>query len=271
MSQKPTRYFSMSVTEKEADIFIFGDIVVPIWKEIDALYGINSETSGFSLVKDLQALDPNVTQINIHINSYGGHVSEGLAIHNILRQHQAKVVTIGEGFVASAASVVFMAGDERIMRQGSLLFIHKAQNSAQGDPDDLHKAADDLATINQATVSTYMRNVNITEDELHALMKKQTWILPSDALSMGFATSIDSEADAHGKATASARQSVMHLVTAGAVPAAPTTIDADDLATRLAAALQKIVTDTQENPAPPAPVNTPINFLQAIMAGKEPK
>lgn len=273
MSQKPTRYFSMSVAGTEADIFIFGDIVIPMWQEFDKLWGINSETSGLSLAKDLQALDPNVTQINVHINSYGGHVSEGLAIHNMLRQHPAKVLTIAEGFAASAASVVFEAGDERVMRPGSLLFIHKARNGAEGDPEDLHKAADDLATINQATISAYMRNVNISEDELNALMSKQTWILPADALAMGFATAIDSETNASGKATASARQSVMQLITAGMVPAAQAValsiIDAEAIAGQIIKALRMEVQPNNHEPSPPAAQDKPlIKMLTALMGRK---
>ena len=61
-----------------------------------------------------------------HLDVYKRQVAEGLAIYNVLRRHKAKVKTYCEGFACSAASVVFMAGDERIMSNASLLMIHNA-------------------------------------------------------------------------------------------------------------------------------------------------
>ena len=123
----------------EADIYIFGDIVDPLTKE---LWGLDSDTSGLSLANDVKDLDAEV--INVHINSYGGAVSEGLAIHNTLKNHKAKVRTYCDGFACSAASVVFMAGDERYMNDASLLMIHNAWMYTAGNPAQLRKDADDL-------------------------------------------------------------------------------------------------------------------------------
>ena len=118
------RYYSMSVHEakelKIADVYIFGDIVVPEQEYFE------SDTSGYSLASDICGFD--VDAINVHINSYGGHASEGIAIYNVLRGHKAKVTTICEGFACSAASVVFMAGSVRIMQPASLLMVHHAWN-----------------------------------------------------------------------------------------------------------------------------------------------
>ena len=186
MPQKPAKYFSMSVTGVEADIFIFGDIVDPVWQELDSAWGITSETSGYSLAKDLQRLDPAVTQINVHINSYGGNVSEGLAIHNLLVAHKAKVRTVVDGFACSAASVVFMAGEERVMNSASLLMVHNPwQSWLSGNAADLRKAAADLEVIGQAAVNAYMTRVSIDEAKIKELLDAETWILPKDAMDMG--------------------------------------------------------------------------------------
>ena len=132
------KYFTLVVNGDEADIYIFGDIVEPTIQE---LFGISADVSGFSLVQEIKKLE--VKTINVHINSYGGHVSEGFAIHNELRNHKAHIRTICEGFGCSAASVVFMAGDERIMKELSALFIHEVQCGAYGNADDMRKVADD--------------------------------------------------------------------------------------------------------------------------------
>lgn len=176
------KYYSLAVEEKEANIYIYGDIVSWEWFE--------SDVSSYTLAKEIEALSKDIETINVFINSYGGEVAEGLAIYNALRRHKAKVKTYCDGFACSAASVVFMAGDERIMSNASLLMIHNAWLLTIGDQNQLRKDADDLETINQATINAYMNHVNITEEELKSMMDAETWISANDALEMGFATSI---------------------------------------------------------------------------------
>lgn len=176
------KYYSMVVEGNEANIYIYGDIVSLEWYENDV--------SSYTLVKEIESLPEDVGTINVFINSYGGEVAEGLAIYNALRRRQTKVKTYCDGFACSAASVVFMAGDERIMSNASLLMIHNAWLFTAGDPNQLRKDADDLETINQATINAYMNHINITEEELKAMMDAETWLSPNDALEMGFATAI---------------------------------------------------------------------------------
>lgn len=178
------KYYSLVVNKdnKEASIYIYGDIVSWEWFE--------SDVSSYTLAKEIEALPEGIETINVFINSYGGEVAEGLAIYNQLRRHKARVKTYCDGFACSAASVVFMAGDERIMSNASLLMIHNAWLLTAGDSNQLRKDADDLETINAASMQAYMNHVNITEEELKKMMDEETWISATDALEMGFATSV---------------------------------------------------------------------------------
>lgn len=174
------KYYSMVTENGEANINIYGDITSWEWLE--------SDVSSYTLSKELDGLD--VDTINVYINSYGGEVAEGLAIYNSLKRHKAKIKTYCDGFAASIASVIFMAGDERIMSNASLLFIHNAWTYTGGNANELRKTADDLETMTQASINAYMNHVNITEEELKEMLDAETWITPQDALTMGFATSI---------------------------------------------------------------------------------
>ena len=174
------KYYSLVTENREASINIYGDITSWPWME--------SDVSSYTLSKELDGLDVDI--INVYINSYGGEVAEGLAIYNALKRNKAKIKTFCDGFAASIASVIFMAGDERIMSNASLLFIHNAWTSTYGNANELRKQADDLETMTQASVNTYMSCINITEDDLKAMLDAETWIAPQDALTMGFATSI---------------------------------------------------------------------------------
>ena len=202
--KEPKKYYQLTQSDNSADLYIFGDICAWAWPE----YG---EASGVTIVNQLKALD--VDTINVHINSYGGDVAEGLAIYNVLREHKAVIVTICDGFACSAASVVFMAGDRRVMQPASLLMIHNAWTIAMGNAAELRKTADDIETITQASVEAYKRRASISEDEIKALMDAETWILPTQAVEWGFATEID-EDDEDGNAKQSAFGLIVQKLTA---------------------------------------------------------
>lgn len=174
------KYYSLVVENREASITIYGDITSWEW--------FDSDVSSYTLSKEIEGLDVDI--INIYINSYGGEVAEGLAIYNNLKRHKAKIKTYDDGFACSSASIIFMAGDERIMSNSSLLFIHNAWTYASGNANQLRKEADDLDVITQASINAYLNHVNVTEDELKEMLDIETWLTPAQALEMGFATSV---------------------------------------------------------------------------------
>lgn len=177
------KYYSFEKEGQTATINIYGDITSWAWEEL-------GEVSAYNLSKQLDELT-DVSQINVYINSYGGEVAEGLAIYNALRRHKAKVTTYCDGFACSIASVIFMAGDERVMSESSLLMIHNAWTYAGGNAEQLRKQADDLDKITQASVEAYKAHSSLSEEEIKSLMDGETWILPEEALTYGFATTID--------------------------------------------------------------------------------
>lgn len=182
---------------------IYGDIVTESWRWDD------SETSSYSLSRQLAELD--VDSITVGINSYGGDISEGLAIYNALKRHRAKVTTRCDGFACSIASVVFMAGDERVMADPSMLMIHNGWTSAVGNAKELRKAADDIEKMTEASVQIYLQSVGIEEDELRRLMDEETWIAADEAVKMGFATAIE-ESRESDKPSQSVREKVMQML-----------------------------------------------------------
>ena len=120
-----SKFYAIQQVERTADLYIFGDITRWRWSEED--------TSAWSIQEEIKDLDVDV--IHVHIDSYGGEVSEGWGIYNVLREHKAKIVTHADGFVASAAIYPFMAGDVRIASSVSAFFFHQVLVNAYGNAD----------------------------------------------------------------------------------------------------------------------------------------
>lgn len=211
------KYYSLAVdnNDRTADLYIFGDIEDAFSTGIDEAWGIDiGAVSGLSIVKELQELD--VDTINVHINSCGGYTSEGLAIYNVLKSSKAKINTYCDGFACSAASLVFMAGDERIMGTASALMIHNAWAGASGNGAQLRQQADVLDKISQIAANTYAEKVSISREELDAMLDGEnhegTWIAPQEAVDMGFATSISTEEAESSLANQSAKQQIFQRI-----------------------------------------------------------
>lgn len=204
------QYFAIQQAERTADLYIFGDIV-PF-----ALFP--GEVSGNSLADQLQALD--VDTIRVHIDSYGGAVSEGWAIYNALREHPAKIVTYGDGFVASAALYPFLAGDERYASTLSAYFFHQVMTCAEGYASDLRAAADEVDKLTDIGIRAFVERTGMTEETVRQLMDHETWLTPQEALELGVATAIIQ--DEAPKAQQSAKKALLQRVTAPMEKADPT-------------------------------------------------
>ena len=175
----PKKYWQISTHDKQADVLIFGDLTSWRWEE--------NEVSGYSLARELQEIDADT--INVHIDSYGGEVSEGWAIYNVLKNHPAHIVTYADGFVASAANYPFLAGDERIASDVSAFFLHQAMTGAYGYADDLRKAADEAEKMTEIGINAFA-GVGMDRDKVRELMDGETWLDGTEALELGLATAV---------------------------------------------------------------------------------
>ncbi len=176
-------YFAIQQAERKADIYIFGDIVPFEW--------FPGDVSAYGLQQQIEQLD--VDEIAVHIDSYGGAVSEGWAIYNTLRKHPAKIVTYGDGFVASAALYPFMAGDERVASNLSAYYLHEVVTGAYGYAKDLRAAANEAELFTEIGTKAFTERTVMTEEEVRELMAEETWLTPEEALEKGIATSIVSD------------------------------------------------------------------------------
>lgn len=173
------------VNESETELYIYGDIRKKDW--IDSWFGTGQDkTDAYSLKDALSAVDtPNLT---VRINSYGGSVSEGLAIYGLLSEFKGHLKTIVDGFACSAASIIFMAGQERVVPENGLLMIHNAWTEAKGDSNAMKKVAEDLEKITQPSLDIYTSKTNLSEEEIKEKMDRQEWITSKEAYEWGFST-----------------------------------------------------------------------------------
>ena len=194
------KFYQLTQNNDVAELYIYGDIT--------SFKFFEDDVTAKNIVDEIKAI--TASTINVYISSYGGEVQAGLAIYNALKRHNAKVRTICDGFACSIASVIFMAGEERIMNESSLLMIHNAWSYADGNAKELRKIADDLDKITEASIAAYTAHSSLSEEKIREMMDNESWILPDEAIEYGFATAI--EKTKQENASQNARRSFMNLV-----------------------------------------------------------
>lgn len=159
---------------------------IDLYDEIDPYWGV----SAADFVRDLRALE--VDEIQLHINSPGGSVYDGIAIMNALRQHDAKVITTVDGLAASSAGFIAVgASDELVMAEHSELMAHEAWAVMVGNAEDMQKMADDLGRISANIASIYANKAGGSVDEWRAVMDAETWYSADEAVAAGLADRVD--------------------------------------------------------------------------------
>jgi ATP-dependent protease ClpP protease subunit len=93
--------------------------------------------------------------IEVHLNSPGGDMFEGIAIYNLLREHPGRVTVKVVGLAASAGSIIAMAGDEIQMGAASFLMIHNCWVMAVGNRHDMLETAAWLEPFDAAMAEVY--------------------------------------------------------------------------------------------------------------------
>jgi ATP-dependent protease ClpP protease subunit len=133
--------------------------------------------------------------ITVRINSPGGIATEGAAIHASLSAHRGKITMIVDGVAASAASLIFMAGDVRTMSLGAVLMIHDPAGFTWGDVREHEKTIECLNALGDAYAGIYSDASGKSLEDCRAIMKEETWFTGEQAVAAGFADGSD-EADA---------------------------------------------------------------------------
>lgn len=125
--------------------------------------------------------------LTVRINSPGGDVSAGVAIYNMLNEHEGYVTVKVDGLAASIASLIAMAGDKIIMLPGSMMMVHLPWTIAGGNADDMEQVVEMLKKTGESLIPIYAARTGLSEERIEELLRAETWMTAQDAVELGFA------------------------------------------------------------------------------------
>tara|TARA_R110000744_G_scaffold152231_4_gene266183 strand:- start:5942 stop:6574 length:633 start_codon:yes stop_codon:yes gene_type:complete len=126
-----------------------------------------------------------IGDIHLHINSYGGSVFAGFSAVDYIKTSEVPVTTVIDGCAASAATIMSVVGEHRMMHEHSFMLIHQLSAGSWGKYDELK---DDMAN-NDLLMKTirdiYIQHTKIPAKELAKMLKQDLWWTAKTCLKYG--------------------------------------------------------------------------------------
>ena len=178
-----------ALESNEAELTIYGEIA----NSSGGWFSDGTEVTPSGFKEELDSLG-DISVLNVYINSPGGDVFAGQAIHSMLKRNKATINIHIDGLAASIASVIAMAGDTIHMPSNSMMMIHNPWSYAQGNAKDFRKMADDLDKIGLSIKETYLsKATDLKEEKLIELLDSETWLTAKECLDLGLCDVIEEE------------------------------------------------------------------------------
>lgn len=187
------KFWNMAATgDDEGEITLYGDVMSqqPVdWWTGEPEPGLYITPEGF--MEDLAAVKDKA-HITVKLNSCGGDLYTGIAIHNALKALPGEVNVVVEGIAASAASVIMCAGDTVTVFPGSLVMIHGVSVMLWDymNITDMKQLIKSMDASERAVAEIYSAKTGIESDQLRSMMTKETWMTGREAIEKGFADSL---------------------------------------------------------------------------------
>jgi len=148
------------------------------------------------IVYTLQALDRMLREqkredpIVLHIDSPGGDVFSGFKLADAILGLKTPVHVIGEGYVASAATIVAMAADKFYMTPNAYFMVHQLSSIFFGTYEDFKDEMHLQNMVMDQIVGFYTKKTGLSNEAVREMLQRDSWMNAEQAVSMRFSDGI---------------------------------------------------------------------------------
>jgi ATP-dependent Clp protease protease subunit len=153
--------------------------------------------SASAVVKDLDEAQASGSRaLDVYVNSPGGLVGDGMAIYSAIRRFKGSKTVYVDGWAASIASVIALAGDRIVTARGGTWMIHEPMGGllAFGRRDEIRDAYEKtdaaLASLHESILDVYESRTKRPRAEIDAWVRAETYMTASEAVERGFSDAI---------------------------------------------------------------------------------
>ncbi|MEC9066783.1 ATP-dependent Clp protease proteolytic subunit [Pelagerythrobacter marinus] len=125
--------------------------------------------------------------ISMYINSPGGVVTAGMAIHDTMQYIKPRVSTVCVGQAASMGSFLLAAGEPgmRIALPNARIMVHQPSGGARGMASDIEIQAREILRIRQRMNDLYVKYTGQSLSDIEKAMDRDTFLEADEAMKFG--------------------------------------------------------------------------------------
>ena len=125
--------------------------------------------------------------IYMYINSPGGVVTSGLAIHDTMQYIRPKISTVCIGQAASMGSFLLAAGEPgmRVALTNARIMIHQPSGGAQGMASDIEIQAKEILRMRHRLNTLYAKYTGKTVEDIERAMDRDNFLEADEAKAFG--------------------------------------------------------------------------------------
>lgn len=125
--------------------------------------------------------------ISMYINSPGGVVTAGLAIHDTMQYIKPRVSTVCVGQAASMGSFLLAAGEPgmRIALPNARIMVHQPSGGARGMAADIEIQAREILRMRKRLNGLYAKYTGKSLEEIEKAMDRDTFLEADEAMAFG--------------------------------------------------------------------------------------
>ncbi len=125
--------------------------------------------------------------ISMYINSPGGVVTAGMAIHDTMQYIRPKVATVCIGQAASMGSFLLAAGEPgmRVALTNARVMIHQPSGGAQGQASDIAIQAKEILRIRESMNELYAKYTGKPVEECATAMERDYFMTAAESKDFG--------------------------------------------------------------------------------------
>jgi len=177
----PKYYSVQNKTKTSVDILIYG-VIGDSWYQ--------ESVTARQFVADFKELEKEYDTINVHINSPGGSVWDGLPIFNIINASAKEVHTFNDGLCASMGSCILCAVpvNNRHASKPALTMVHAPITGVYGNAGDIQQVLEMLDKVKSSVISCIANDSDQTPEQIQAKYfddYKDHWFTSEEAKTEG--------------------------------------------------------------------------------------
>jgi len=156
-----------------------------IYSNFNHIYFNNDITtdSCFELMKELRSVETKVLTVSItskiekqpiylHLTTDGGLIHSAFSVIDCIKNLSVPVYTVADGIVASAGTLIFLAGEKKYMCENAYMLIHELRSGVWGKMSDIEDEVENLKKLMAHITKIYVDNTKLKKKDLSKILKK---------------------------------------------------------------------------------------------------